>query len=258
METSLTLISPQRAKELLEQNTCNRTLRENHVKNLASDMLNGLWRDKTGESIKFTKSGQLIDGQHRLHAVIRSGKSIRFMICEGLDANVMDVIDTGIKRNASDVLFLKGVKNASVASAIIKSFLSDRLQASQSNIGISNRMIENEYLSDAVFWDNVSEQASKWYRQCRAVSTTLFGYCYACVLRKGKNATKAITFFSGISTGKECAEIIIDLRNKMMNNQLSDKGKFTPHYKINLIRTYWNAYVKGRKTIRDEKSDGWL
>lgn len=243
---------------MLERNTCNRTLRENHVRNLASDMVLGLWREETGESIKFSKSGQLIDGQHRLHAVVRAQKSIRFMVVVGLSPNVMDVIDTGIKRNASDVLYLKGVKNASVAAAIIKSFLSDQLKASQSNVGISNRTIENEYLSDSVFWDNVSEQSAKWYRQCRAISTTLFGYCFACVLRKGKNSTKAITFFTGLSTGKDCAEIIIDLRNKMMNNQLSDKGKFTAQYKINLIRMYWNAYVKGRRSIRDEKSEGWL
>lgn len=256
METELKTITPDLAKSMLEKNTCNRPLRDRHVLNLASDMLAGRWRENTAETIKLTKAGTLIDGQHRLNAVIKAKKSIRFLVAYNLNADVMDVIDSGVKRTASDVLSMKGVKNYSLCASIIRSFMSDYIGQSSLQCAVTNRMIEEEYFKDTVFWDNVSTKAYKWQSKFKALTGSFFGYCYAYVLKNSNNTVKAAQFFDGLSTGKECHEIVIDLRNKLINNQLSDR-KLTNQGKIDLIRMYWNGYLKNRKH-KDDKTAGWL
>ena len=56
------------AREILEKyNNGNRPLKKDHVKNLASSLKNNEWM-LNGEAIAFSKSGDLLDGQHRLTA----------------------------------------------------------------------------------------------------------------------------------------------------------------------------------------------
>lgn len=53
------------------------------VKTLASDMENGNWDDSAVNPIKITADGKLIDGQHRLLAVLESGKNGYFWVARG-------------------------------------------------------------------------------------------------------------------------------------------------------------------------------
>jgi hypothetical protein len=260
MQTEIMLITPKKAEELLVLNANNRHLRDGYVNTLAAEMLAGRWRENTSETIKIAKTGMIIDGQHRLSAVVASGKSIRFLVATGLDERVMDVIDTGLKRTAGDVLNLKGVKNYNLTAAIIKSCLANTFrEQSALSAGVTNRMVEDEYFKDSTFWDNAADHSQRWSRGFKAIPGSLFGYIYATILRKTArgNAQKAIPFLEGLSSGKDCPEIIIDLRNKLINNQLS-KRKLTAVAKVDMIRSYWNAYIKGRKSNRDEKSEGWI
>jgi hypothetical protein len=76
MEAKITLITPELAEKFLEKNSNNyRKLSEKVVKAYQIDMETGNWKFN-GDSIKFNKSGQLVDGQHRLTAISRSGISI--------------------------------------------------------------------------------------------------------------------------------------------------------------------------------------
>ena len=71
------LVTPKIAKEWLEfsekdEEFRNRKLDEARVKQYTSDMKAGRWQSETGENIKFAPDGVLIDGQHRLHSIIRA------------------------------------------------------------------------------------------------------------------------------------------------------------------------------------------
>lgn len=108
------LVTPAIAREMLTHNPKkqNRNLRETSVRAFAADMTNGTW-SPSHQGIAFAIGGRLIDGQHRLAALVRSGMSIPFLICrdvpervEGVKANVMDTLDRGSTRSISDVLKL--------------------------------------------------------------------------------------------------------------------------------------------------------
>ncbi len=103
-------LTPKLASELLDMNTHNRPVRDGYVELLANEILEGRWRDYTGDTIRISKTKIVLDGQHRMKAVILANKPIKTHIIYGVDPNAMDVIDTGMRRQPADVLHLGGVK----------------------------------------------------------------------------------------------------------------------------------------------------
>lgn len=100
-------ITPETAAKWLGQNIGNRNLRRQKVLQYARDMREGNWQ-LSGQAIQFDWNGRLIDGQHRLEAVIESGATIQALVVKGLDPKSREVIDTGAKRSASDALKFAG------------------------------------------------------------------------------------------------------------------------------------------------------
>lgn len=106
-------VSPQRAAKWLEKhNPKNRNLRRHTVIAFAADMTRGAW-SPTHQGIAFDTDGNLIDGQHRLAAIVKSGVTLSFLICRdvpkriaGVKGDVMDAIDRGNARSIADVLKL--------------------------------------------------------------------------------------------------------------------------------------------------------
>lgn len=80
MKSSIETISPKYAEYLLEKNIGNRKISRHRVSMYARDMQAGNWQ-LTHQGILLGKDGIVIDGQHRLHAVILSGCSVRMMVC---------------------------------------------------------------------------------------------------------------------------------------------------------------------------------
>jgi len=78
----------------------------------------GEWK-MNGDSIKFDKSGVLIDGQHRLFAVVFSQVAVSMLVVRGLEREAQETIDIGAKRSLGDALKLRGEKNSTCLAAII-------------------------------------------------------------------------------------------------------------------------------------------
>lgn len=115
------LVTPEMAATYLVSNHNNRRLDMFHVRKLSKDIREGKWV-LNGDSVRFDTNGNLIDGQHRLHAILHSGISIPMIIIEGIEnPNAFKTIDTNAKlRNVGQILGLMGVKNSNLASAIAR------------------------------------------------------------------------------------------------------------------------------------------
>lgn len=122
MNVTLETITPQEAERLLLLNAGNRSIRKRRVALYAKQMTNGQWR-ATGEAIKFSKTGRLLDGQHRLHAVILADVPAQFLIIRDLDDEVFTVLDSGLARGASDVVRSLGIASPNDSSAITRIYL---------------------------------------------------------------------------------------------------------------------------------------
>jgi hypothetical protein len=105
------LVTPARALEYLKHRARNRKLIEFHLLELAQDMKEGNWVFN-GIPICFNQAGELIEGQHRLEAVTRTGLAQKFVIIDGLPQAAFDTYDLHSKRSTKDYLSMEHVHYA--------------------------------------------------------------------------------------------------------------------------------------------------
>lgn len=122
--TSVETISPTTAAAWLAHNTHNRTLNRVTVAVYARDMKAGRWHF-TGEAVKWSTGGVLLDGQHRLAAIIEADVPVKMVVVRGLVPESQDAMDTGRRRTAGDALGLHGEKRATNLAATAKLILTD-------------------------------------------------------------------------------------------------------------------------------------
>ncbi len=116
---SVVAVSPETAERWLGKNLHNRNIRPSAVSGYARDMGAGHWH-LNGETIKFAADGSLLDGQHRLHAVITSGATVQFLVARGVSPEAMRTVDMGLRRKYADHLKIKGIGNQSVLASLIR------------------------------------------------------------------------------------------------------------------------------------------
>ena len=121
MKSKLVLITPEQAEVYLAGNTGNRPIKKTRVETYASDMLAGRWMT-TPQGIMITPNGRLIDGQHRLAAVVKSGVTVEMYVFE-VDENVQAYIDNGGLRTPGDVMQIGGVHNANLCASMSRSLI---------------------------------------------------------------------------------------------------------------------------------------
>jgi len=126
METRLTLVTPAMAREWLERNTDNRPLRPGVVDGFLAAYRRGEWKI-THQGIAFSKSGRLLDGQHRLTFIseLPDKTVVPMNVSSDLEEDAFDAIDQGFKRTASDLYGVSGGLVA-VARFMIKIAIPDR------------------------------------------------------------------------------------------------------------------------------------
>lgn len=101
-------VTPERASELLSKNhKFQRALSKMYVSRYVSDMKSGAWR-LSPQPIVVTREGVMIDGQHRMAAVVESGTSQDFLFCEVPDESSVFSIDRGRSRNHGHILEMSG------------------------------------------------------------------------------------------------------------------------------------------------------
>lgn len=96
-------VTPTLAAKWLERNTRNRSLRNDIVERYAADMKAGRWM-VTGDAIAFDKNGVIVNGQHRLWAVIFAELSVPMLVTFNLEPDVVRVLDDHLKRKLTDII----------------------------------------------------------------------------------------------------------------------------------------------------------
>lgn len=111
MTMAIKTITPDIAAQYLTTMLRNRKVRARHVETLALSIVQGQWQ-LNGETIKFNTVGELIDGQHRLLAVIKADLPIQSYVIHEIAEQYIDTIDVGLKRSAGDIFQFEGYSNA--------------------------------------------------------------------------------------------------------------------------------------------------
>jgi hypothetical protein len=98
-------ITPTDATNWLKCNKINRPLRKRHIEFLSDEIKNGNWQ-LNGQPIVIADNEQILDGQHRLFAIIEAGIPIESMVVYGITPEAFKTIDTGAVRTGADALCL--------------------------------------------------------------------------------------------------------------------------------------------------------
>lgn len=112
-------VDPSTAKRWLNENKVNRSLRLAKINQFANDMAAGRW-NLSNDAICFAPDGTLLNGQHRLHAIIKSGATITMLIVRNMPPSSMTSMDIGTSRTAADALGFAGEQNTHLLAASTK------------------------------------------------------------------------------------------------------------------------------------------
>ena len=254
MKIEIKTITPEYASELLKKNAFNRNLNKSTVDYYASQIIRGQWQ-LNGDSIKIAKNGNLLDGQHRLFAIIKSNTPIDAVICYDVDNSAFDTIDQGKTRTGGDILGILSVKNATTVSGIIGKYflLSNGNQmyekvTANKMLKFSKRDIVNEFSENEKLYTEIAIFSRKLCKNKKLMNASAIGGYIAFLIKDKKHSFELVgNFFNQLFTGENIENNTIRvLREKIIDASL--KGyKMTDSLKYELIVKTWNAYVSGKE-----------
>lgn len=247
------IMTPDMAKLMLEFNLDNnRKINQHAVRLYASDMRNGYWCDN-GETIKVDTDGRLIDGQHRLLAVIMSGVSIPVTIAWGIDRSALKTIDRGKQRSISDNYKIDSELNAALMAGIVtwinrwdKRNPVPKHPTSRLSTGMAKKLLEdNPRLRDTAHV--VSAYTRHFIGLC---NISLIGFCH--FLFSEKNPDKATEFIDKLARGSNLGENhpILKARERMRSMK-SHRAKLPDYDYLATIILAWNLFVGGKVEYRN-------
>lgn len=250
MESEIVLITPELANKFLLKNTGNRSLNKKHLSFLLSQMNSGKWKS-TGDTIKFSNTNRLLDGQHRLHAIVKCNKSFEMVVIKNLKDEVFNVVDTGKVRSSADVVSVAGYANPFLLSSstkliillstgIFNGYHSSPKEANITNSDVLKFIDTNKNLLDSASFANSIYSKNRFLKP--SVVCALY-YLFSKI-----NNIKAEEFFMRFATGIDMKALdpILKLREILMQDSIK-KTRYSSKNKIALTILSWNAFIKNKE-----------
>ncbi|MCQ9178936.1 hypothetical protein KMT30_07800 [Streptomyces sp. IBSBF 2953] len=242
-------VGPELASRWLRNNTHNRRLRDKAVADYARDMKAGNW-SLNGEALKFSRDGGVLDGQHRLHAIVEAGATVPMMIVVGLDRAAQETMDTGRKRTTGDLMGLRGEANAHVLAAVLR-----RIRAWDTG----DQRFTGAYAATNRECADLLEERPEIRRSAEIAVRTrhVFPHIPASMLGVAHHLFSRVSpddtawFFQRLGDGAELpvGHPILALRARVTSERLDSVRMPEARYLAYLIRT-WNAVRDGRSLDR--------
>jgi hypothetical protein len=250
LKTRIENISPKKAQEYLDTMGKNRNIRSSKVDQYAEAMAAGLWK-LTGDAIRFNTKGELIDGQHRLHAIIQSKKTIETLVIRDVPDEAFMDLDTGAPRSPGDLLTLSGYTYSHRISSAIR--MASSILEIESGL-TSATSFGRRKIPPAVLLEWATAHSEELYQSAKLMSTkdalaicsppSLFTALH--FLFSQYNPKGADQFFNtlikGIGFEHGERDPVYQLRRQMLSFQGDRHRKRPTFYKAALIIKAWNAF----------------
>lgn len=251
-KTEIVQVTPEMASELLKKNTHNRRINLVHVSSLVSIIKRGKWQFN-GDAIRVSVSNVLLDGQHRLEAIVRSETPLQTVMVTNLPDEVFTTIDTGTRpRGAGDVLGIAGENIPSDLAAVCNRMIAwTRYKDHSASIAKSFSTVDEVI---AILEENPDLRSGAQYASCssfcrRHLQKSIAAICYTLFSRVDKNNT--IEFFNHLETGAGLASDspVLALRNRLISEASEKKTRMHIRYKTALVFKAFRLFRRGA-TVR--------
>ena len=115
----LTTVTPQMASDWLASAHPNRPISRRRVRTIARAITAGLWQ-VNGQTIVLCPEFRLLDGRHRLSAIVEARRSVQTLVAFGIEPTCFKTMDQGGKRSGSDILAITGHRHAQTLCSALR------------------------------------------------------------------------------------------------------------------------------------------
>ncbi|QKW51397.1 hypothetical protein [Streptomyces buecherae] len=260
MRTEVVMVTPELAREWLKVNALNRPLSRQTVVHLTRAIQRGEWK-LTHQGIAFDENGQLVDGQHRLEAVVKAGVAVEMLVAYGVPRAAFTVMDTGRKRTGRDALSLAGETNSTHLAAALRG-LQLYLSSPDANWSGGSSLISNDQLLTTLEQHpDMRESINRGMALNRAtkVTVTAASIGWYVTSRERPDIDQA-PWFDGLVSGAGLVESDprLTLRNTLLGMAAGKRYRKRDDSREHLLYYLkaWNAWVEGRALKLLRRSPG--
>jgi hypothetical protein len=207
-------------------------------------MSKGRW-GLTGDTLKFGTDGRLLDGQNRLAASVRSGKSFKTHVVFGIDPELFGRMDIGKPRNPADILHIAGFKYASTLAAAIRwAYLLDtdpyNRETLQPEFVLS--LARGKYGDIEPFLKSGREINKQFSHPAGQMAALIYNFSKS-------DTAKAKDFIRAWQRGEQSGKYrIIDTMQALLHSQkANNNGRIHELTRAGVIIKAWNIFKSGQK-----------
>lgn len=197
--TTVEEITPEIARGWITEdvNSNNRNLVTKKVTQYARDMEEGRWQFNN-DAICFDVSGVLLNGQHRLHACILSGKPFRTVVIRNMQRKAQKTMDQHAVRSVSGMLQIDGHMRSARLGGALRSLLNIKYASQSYN---SYRPSAAEQIELLAKHPLLEASVAKCDKTSRGVSSSLLAAIHYIATHMLKEPDKADAFVEVFATG---------------------------------------------------------
>lgn len=240
---SLVFVTPDMAKRWLQANKSNRNLRRPIVDRYARDMLAGNW-ELTGEAIKFAIDGGLLDGQHRLSAIVKSRVTVPMHVARGIDRAAQRVMDSGAARTAADAFGIAKVPNATTVAAAARLGLSFDAGHSDLSTGSWSHAEIHEWVEANHDVHRAADIARVVARKTD-ITPAVVAFAYMHHARIDLEAAAQFWVAAADKVGLAAGDPVIAMTNRFAEAR-RNREQLTRNAALSIIHRAWNARRQGK------------
>lgn len=244
-ESTIELVTPEMARNWLDGRTRNRNVRDPKISEYALDMEAGRWH--VAAALVFNADGELIDGQHRLEAVVDYGEPVLFSVVRNAVPEAMLVVDTGLKRTLANFLQMRDVSNASDIAVLIRTMW--RWDHYETFKKVPPSTQKTPTIQQAIAYYDEHDEAldetavfARRYSAPTLIPRSVIGGLH--ILFGGIDSEDELEFWRLVADGAEGASAIVALRRRLLENY-TKREKMSSWYTAALVIKAWNLWRAG-------------
>jgi hypothetical protein len=254
-------LTPAIAAQWLERNDQNRPMSRTNATTLGNEMTAGHWREN-GESVVFDSAVPpvLMDGQHRLQAVIDTGHEYNCPVISGVEPAARPTVDRGQKRSVANNLQMAGEMNGSALAATIVLWAGYERRTAR-DMTQSRRMSVTGMTEFLALWPRLREAVTAARKLRPAgqgrtmVPTSEVALVWMAISESGAPEERAGEYLGAVLSGFDLSpgNPILALRRRLQD-QVGTAHRMQKRERIALILRTWQLWSAGetRQQIRWE------
>jgi len=249
VKASVVYLDPTLARQLYDGNAENqRRVSSSNLRKVEESIKSGLFA-LNGESIIQSVSGKLLNGQHRVLAVLNTGIGIWTVLVLNVPDEYFHTIDSGKSRSFSDVCQISGDSDArNVSTTILR--LAEYYTDSRS-VGTMQAIPHARLQQVKEMCGDVTASISAVVASSNVMSRSRTAWLYHVVSTQSK--ARADEFFGALANGESLSSIspVYHLRERMLREK-GAKAKLQNREALALLIKAWNVFIEERplKTLR--------